>query len=204
MDTFVTDAIIELLQEWGIWGVLLSMIIEGTAFPFIGTFFIVTVGFVLELPWLDIFWISLLGSFLYAAGSYIPYYLGYKLENLVQRKLSPSKKANLEKATAAFNKYGIWSVAIASPLHLGNVIPFLAGMARMNLLHYTLLTMLGIAPTTFLLLSLGRFYTGDTETVIAWIEDYQYHVLIGFVVVTAAYMGWKGYRQHRGKKGIDV
>jgi hypothetical protein len=40
----MTESILRLVEDWGIWGVLLSLIIEGSALPFIGTFFIVTVG----------------------------------------------------------------------------------------------------------------------------------------------------------------
>lgn len=69
----MTETIINLVEEWGIWGVLLSLFIEGSAFPFIGTFFIVTVGFILDLSWFGTGGISLLGSFLYAVGSYLPY-----------------------------------------------------------------------------------------------------------------------------------
>lgn len=193
----MAEQLVELLQEWGIWGILASLFIEGSAFPFIGTFFIVTAGFVIDVTWMERGRISLFGSFLYAAGSYIPYFIGYKLEETLIRRLSPAKQESVEKAMAMFRKYGIWSVAIASPLHLGNVVPFVAGMSKMNLLHYTLLTMLGIAPSTFVLLSIGSFYTGDSETVIETIERYQVVGLIGFGAITALYLFWKIRKNRR-------
>ncbi|QTL52896.1 MULTISPECIES: DedA family protein [Priestia] len=195
----MTETILRLVEDWGIWGVLLSLFIEGSAFPFIGTFFIVTVGFILDLSWFEIGGISILGSFLYAVGSYIPYFIGYKLGNSLENRLSPSKRAGLEKAKANFSKYGIWSIVISSPLHLGNVIPFLAGVSNMNLRLYTLLTMIGIAPTTFLFLSIGHFYNGDTETAIKTIKDYQSLLFTGFVIITVGYIGWRT-RGHRQKK----
>jgi membrane protein DedA with SNARE-associated domain len=188
------------IQDWGIGGILLSLLIEGSAFPFIGTFFIVTMGFLLDLTWFELAWISVLGSLLYTLGSYIPYYIGYKLENKLLVKMSPARRASLEKAKAAFGKYGIWSVAISSPLHLGNVVPFLAGMSNMKLRTYTLLTMLGIAPSTFLLLAVGRLYPGDKETVMQAIVDYQSIILAVFVVITLLYAGWKWYGTRRKKK----
>ncbi|MET3408437.1 membrane protein DedA with SNARE-associated domain [Priestia aryabhattai] len=187
----MTETIWSLVENRGIWGVLLSMFIEGSSFPFIGTFFIVTVGFILDLSWFEIGEISLLGSFLYAVGSYIPYFIGCKLGNSLENKLSPAKKAGLEKVKDNFSKYGIWSVAISAPLHLGNVVPFLAGMSNMNLRLYTLLTIIGIAPTTFLFLSIGHFYDGDTETIIETIADYQSLLLIGFVMITVGYVAGK-------------
>lgn len=196
----MTQTIVSHAEDWGLWGVLLSLFIEGTAFPFIGTFFIITIGFILNLSWFEIAGTSLLGSFLYTAGSYIPFFIGYKLGHSFENRLSPQKRATLEKAKANFSKYGIWSVVISSPLHLGNVIPFLAGASNMNLRQYTLLTMTGIAPTTFLFLSIGHFYDGDTETVIRTIADYQSLLLAGFVIMTAGYAIWKTQRSRFQQK----
>ncbi|MHC8520342.1 hypothetical protein ACPJHQ_02450 [Rossellomorea sp. H39__3] len=51
----MTEYMLEAAQDWGVWGILLSLFIEGSAFPFVGTLFIVTVGFLLELSWLELF-----------------------------------------------------------------------------------------------------------------------------------------------------
>lgn len=196
----LTEKLVDWLNEWGVFGVLASLFVEGTAFPIVGTLLIVTFGFVMELDWHEMLWISLLGSFLYAVGSYIPYYLGYKLGDVLIRKLSPARRERLARASAAFSKYGIWSVAISSPLHLGNVVPFLAGLSKMRLGLYTALTMLGIAPSTFLLLSIGRLYPGDREQALRVIEAYQLWILAGLVAATAAWIGWRRYRQRRAKE----
>ncbi|REJ17100.1 MAG: hypothetical protein C6W59_07420 [Paenibacillaceae bacterium] len=198
----MAETLLELLEEWGIWGVLASLFIEGSAFPFIGTFFIVTVGFVMELSWLQIAWISAVGSLLYAIGSYIPYFIGYALGSGLAKRLSEARRQQLEQASAAFSKYGIWSVAIASPLHLGNAVPFIAGMSRMKLHLYTLLTMLGIAPSTFLLLSIGKFYPGDRDAAMDAIVEYQSYILAAFMILTAAYIGWKIYRSRLARRNV--
>jgi membrane protein DedA with SNARE-associated domain len=199
----MAEAMLDILEKWGIWGILASLFIEGSAFPFIGTFFIVTVGFLMDLTWFEIAWISMLGSLSYAVGSYIPYSIGYFLEGRLKKRLSSATQERLVQAQTAFSKHGIWSVAISSPLHLGNVVPFVAGMARMDLRIYTLLTLLGIAPTTFLLLSIGRLYPGDTETVIHMIDQYQGIVLVVFIAVTAIYMAWKIISKRR-KQSEDI
>lgn len=200
----MTEFLLSLIENWGIAGVLLSLFIEGSAFPFIGTFFIVTVGFIIDLNWFEIGWISLLGSFLYAIGSYIPYYFGYKLGNSFENRLSASKKESLERAKASFSKYGVWSVAISSPLHLGNIVPFLAGISNMKLHLYTLLTMIGIAPTTFLFLSIGQFYKGDMESIIKMITNYQTFLLLGLVIITILFISWKSYSHRQHKKAANL
>ncbi|QOR66612.1 VTT domain-containing protein [Cytobacillus suaedae] len=196
----MTEMILGLIEEWGIWGILLSMFIEGSALPFFGTFLIITVGFIMDLSWFELAWISLVGSLVYAIGSYIPYYIGLKFGKSVEKRLSQDKREKLEKAKVSFTKHGIWSVALSSPLHLGNVIPFLAGMSNMKLSIYTLLTIAGIAPSTFILLSIGRFYQGDIDTVIAFVTEYQSRLLLVFLLLTIAYIVWKIYGEKRRKK----
>jgi membrane protein DedA with SNARE-associated domain len=195
----MTESILSLIEEWGIWGVLLSLFIEGSALPFIGSFIMVTVGFILDLTWFEMVWISITGSFLYAIGSWIPYFIGYKFGKSVEDRLSDVKREKLTKAKKAFSKNGVWSVAISSPLHLGNFVPFLAGISHMKLRTYTLLTMIGIAPSTFLFLSIGHFYPGDFRNVMNTVTDYQLLLLILFALITLFYMGIKflGYRQQK-------
>lgn len=184
----MSEWIMNIAEEWGIWGVLFSLFIEGSALPFVGTFFILTMGFMIDLTWVEMAIVSLVGSFLYTSGSYIPYFISLKLGGKVEERLKPEKRGKLKEAQEKFNRYGIWSVAIASPLHLGNVIPFMAGMAKMNMKAYTLLTMLGIAPSTFLFLSIGKYYGGEKEVILDVIDRYQTVVFIGFVIVTVVYM----------------
>lgn len=199
----MAEILLALIKDWGIGGVLLSLFIEGSAFPFIGTFLIVTVGFIMDLNLFELGWISLLGSFVYALGSYIPYYIGHKFGKSIENRLTPAKKENVAKVKASFNKHGVWSVAILSPLHLGNVVPLLAGMSNMNLRLYTLLTMLGIAPTTFLFFSIGSFYDGETETIIKMITDYQSLMLLAFGFISIIYIGSKVYNHCRKRGNLE-
>lgn len=200
----MTDFLLTLIDKWGIGGILFSLFIEGSAFPFVGTFFIVTVGFILNLSWMEVAWISLTGSFLYALGSYIPYTIGYKLGNSVENRLNLTQREKMEKVKNRLNKYGVWSIAVLSPLHLGNVIPFIAGMSNMKVLPYTALTMLGIGPSTFLLLSIGRFYDGDAKQLINRITDYQTMLLVVLGAMTIGYISWKVLKQRNQKRKIEV
>lgn len=72
-------------------------------------------------------------------------------------------------------------------------------MSKMNLRLYTLLTIMGMVPTTFLFLSIDHFYDSDTETTIETIADYQSLLLIGFIMITVGYVGWK-VRNRRQKR----
>lgn len=192
----MTYDIFNFLKEWGIIGVLVSLFIEGSAFPFIGTFFVITMGFIMDLTWLEIFYVSIIGSLLYTFGSYIPYFIGYKLGISVKNRLEMNKRKNLEKTNSFFNKYGAWSVALTSPLPIGNAVPIIAGMSKMKIGFYTLFTMIGITPTTFLFLSLGRIYQGNPDIIIKKINDIQLSLLIGFMIISCLFI-WKVFLNHR-------
>lgn len=196
----MTEKLLSLVEQWGIWGVYLSLFIEGSAFPFVGTFFLITVGFLLELTWIDIGFISIIGSLLYAMGSYIPYFIGLKFGSTIENRLKEDKRKKFEKMKKGFSKYGVWSVAISSPLHLGNVVPFVAGVSKMSLSTYTLLTMVGIAPTTFLFLSLGYFHSGEPDEVIAMINSYFEYALLGFIGITIGYIYLKSQRHSQKRR----
>ncbi|WP_066054212.1 DedA family protein [Robertmurraya korlensis] len=200
----MTEILLALIDEWGIGGIYLSLFIEGSAFPFIGTFFIVTVGFIRDMSWVEMILVSIIGSFLYALGSYIPYAIGYRLGHSIENRLSLRHREKLAKVKRNLNKHGIWSIAILSPLHLGNVIPFIAGMSNMKLFPYTILTMLGIAPSTFLFLSIGHFYEGDIDAILKIITEYQTILLVGFVVVTFMYIGWKVVKRRGQKDKVEM
>jgi membrane protein DedA with SNARE-associated domain len=199
----MTDLLLNLIEEWGIGGIFLALLIEGSAIPFIGTFYIVKVGFILKLTWFEILAISVIGSFLYAVGSYIPYAIGYKLGKSLEYKLSATQRGKIAKVKKSINRRGVWSIAILSPLHLGNVIPFLAGMSTIKLPLYTGLTMLGMAPSTFIFLSIGHIYEGDIKTIVNMITKYQTMFLYGIGVLLLLFLGWKNYKYRTHKKKVE-
>lgn len=202
----MSHSIYAFIEEWGIWGIIFSMFIEGSSFPFIGTFFLITMGVVMELTWFEMIFTSIFGSFLYAVGSYIPYYFGYKVGKITENRLTSKRREKYQKTKEYFSRYGVWSVAISSPLPLGNFVPFMAGISRMNIGLYTLLTMIGIIPTTFLYLSIGHFYPGNIQELIQQIQHFQITILIGFILIFGLYIWSKlrhKYQNHTERMESD-
>lgn len=176
--------ITRLFEEWGVWGILFSQLLEGSSFPFVGSAFMVTAGILMDLSRLDIVWISLGGSLFYTVGSYIPYFIGLKLGESAERKMSSDKRAKLDKTKKAMRKYGNWCVAVLSPLPIGNVVPFFAGMSKMNIWKYSLLTVIGTFPATLLFLGIGYFYSGEKGRAMDVILLLQVIFFIAFTVIT--------------------
>jgi len=111
-------------------------------------------------------------------------------ERLGEEKLNrgPFKK-KLRRAQHLFNRYGEWSIAAARPSGAGMFISFAAGMGRVKLWRYLLLTVAGTYPWYLLLLFLGRAYKGNAEKVFNLIQTYSGYIFAGIV---AAVLIWAG------------
>ncbi|MDN4524983.1 DedA family protein [Fictibacillus fluitans] len=189
-----------LFEEWGVWGILLSQLLEGSSFPFVGSAFMVTAGVLMDFSWMDRVWIALSGSLFYTAGSLVPYLIGLKLGESAERKMSLDKRAKLDKITEYISKYGNWCVAVLSPLPVGNVVPFFAGMSRMNIWKYSLLTMTGTFPATLLFLGIGYFYSGEKGSAMDIILILQVILFMMFTVIALLIAVWKYIVNRRPNK----
>ncbi|MFE8702374.1 DedA family protein [Cytobacillus sp. FJAT-54145] len=165
--------IFNLIDNYGEFGLYLSFFIEGTALPLIGTFIVISYGFLIDLSLIRILSISVFGALLYTIGSWIPYYIGYYLDEKMSLRLKAEHKEKLIKVKDLFARHGVWSIVISSPLPLGNMVPFAAGISNVHIFRYSLLTFLGIAPTTFLYLLLGQLVPITTNELIVLINRYQ-------------------------------
>nr|WP_269320344.1 VTT domain-containing protein [Bacillus sp. EB01] len=129
--------------------------------------------------------------------------MGNKLGKSLEYKLSETQRGKIAKVKESISRRGVWSIAILSPLHLGNVIPFLAGMSNIKLPLYTGLTMLGMAPSTFIFLSIGHIYEGDIKTIVTMITKYQTMFLYGVGVILLMFFGWKIHKYLNHKKKVE-
>ncbi|WP_154991348.1 DedA family protein [Priestia megaterium] len=179
-----------LLKQFGIWGLLSGLAIEASSLPFPGSLLTLTYGYLLNMHIVKLLLIALAGSAVYTAFSFIPYGIGYKLEDKVKKKLSKKKKA-FEKSQKWFKKCGLWSIAIARPLGLGNYISYLSGLSKVKPMPFALLTFLGIFPLNIAMLWLGQI--GNFKSIQSFISDAQTYILIAAVVAVCGFLIYKFY-----------
>ena len=115
------DFVINMLREFGIWGLLAGLAIEASSLPFPGSLITLAYGYLLKLSFIEIILIALLGSAVYTIFSFIPYWIGYKLEHKMKKKMTKKKKT-FEKTQRWFKKCGHWSIDLARPFGIGNYI----------------------------------------------------------------------------------
>ncbi len=172
---------LEWLNTIGIPGLFLSMFLEGSSLPFPGLVIVLSYGYLLSPGYVNTAFIAAGMSMFYSLASLIPYYLGMKLESSLPNKL----KKGLEKGIVLFNRYGVWSVAFSRPFGIGNYISYAAGISRVNLFKYFILTFCGIYPWSYVMILLGDYFNGNYETFKRYFSTYSIYGYGTIVVVIA-------------------
>jgi membrane protein DedA with SNARE-associated domain len=165
------------LKDIGLLGLFVAMFLEGASFPFPGIVVVLSYGYILPFSYLNTIWVAASMSVIYSLASLIPYFIGRKIEGIFQKR--PNK--GLTKAMSLFIRFGGWSVAISRPFGIGNYISYVAGMSKMRLIPYLLLTFIGIYPWSYVMLLLGSYFEGNYQ---AFISFYKNNSVYVYTIVT--------------------
>ncbi|WP_430788670.1 DedA family protein [Virgibacillus flavescens] len=188
------EVVIDVIKEYGIWGLLASLAIEASSLPFPGGLVTLVFGYILQLSFIEIVLYGLLASIVYTVFSIIPYIIGYKLEDKLKEKTSRKK---IEKSERWFKKFGIWSIAFSRPLGIGNYISYVSGVFKVNIWTFLSLTLLGILPWTVGILWLGS--VGNLKSVKSLMEEFQFYALIVVAVAAIIFVFYKLRKKKKGK-----
>ncbi|MBS4196797.1 DedA family protein [Lederbergia citri] len=150
---------LEWLNTIGIPGLFIVMFLEGSSLPFPGLIVVLSYGYVLSPGYVQTIFIAIGMAISYSLSSLIPYFLGQKLERYFPQRF----KKGLEKGTAYFKRYGIWSIALSRPFGIGNYISYVAGISKVNFFKYLFLTFVGIYPWSYVMVLLGDYFKGNYE-----------------------------------------
>lgn len=105
------------------------------------------------------------------------------------------KKSYLDRAHAFFGKHGAKAVILARFLPIfRTMVPFVAGMARMNGRSYFLYTVLGSFCWVFLMMTAGLFF-GQ----IAWVQQHFEAVVIAIILVSMLPVAYEAVMHCRKK-----
>ena len=171
--------ILEWLNTIGISGLYVAMFLEGSSLPFPGVIIVLSYGYLLSPGYINTIFIAAGMSAFYTLASLIPYFLGLKLEERLPQRL----KKGLNKGTAFFNRYGIWSISFSRPFGIGNYIAYVAGMSNVHIIKYFILTFLGIYPWSYIMILLGNYFKGNYEALKNYFSTYS---IYGYAVVIVA------------------
>lgn len=184
------------LNMLGLPGLFTVMFLEGSSLPFPGVIVVLSYGYIISSSgYLEMAIIAIAMSAFYCLASMVPYFLGMKMSGFFSNKL----KKGIDKGSAFFQRYGVWSIALSRPFGVGNYISYVAGMSKINIGKYLLLTFIGIYPWSFVMLFLGDYFNGNIEEVREFFSSY---TMIGYgaVLVIASVVGIFIYINIKKKK----
>jgi membrane protein DedA with SNARE-associated domain len=175
---------LEWVHSIGLPGLFLVMVLEGSSLPFPGIVMVLSFGYLFSPSYLETAFIALGMSISYSLASLIPYLLGMKMEGFLKKRI----KKGLEKGQVFFNRYGIWSIALSRPFGIGNYISYIAGMSKIHLVKYLLLTFIGIYPWSYVMILLGNHLKGNYELYKEYFSTYSVYVYGALFVIIAIFV----------------
>ncbi|MBS4210067.1 DedA family protein [Bacillus sp. FJAT-50079] len=178
---------LEWLSTIGLSGLFIAMFLEGSSLPFPGLAIVLSYGYLLSPEYVATIFIAAGMSVFYSLSSLIPYFIGEKLERIFPNKL----RKKLDRGIHLFNRYGVWSIALTRPFGVGNYISYVAGMSKVNVYKYLLLTFIGIYPWSYVMILAGAYVNGNYEVFKNYFSTYSIYgygmVLCGIAIAIFIY-----------------
>ena len=187
--------------------ITLLMTVESSFIPFPSEVVIPPAAYIAskEGSDLNIFLVVLFGTLGALLGAYINYALAYYLGRPILHKFADSKIGHLlllssekiQKAENYFQTHGKTSTFVGRLIPgIRQLISIPAGLAKMNLISFTLFTFLGAGIWNTILATLGYIAEGQSDLINLYSHEVGYGV-IGIVVLVAAYYLIRYFRKKR-------
>jgi len=167
--------LVDLIFDWGYFGIFLLMAVESSFLPFPSEIVLIPAGYLAEQGQMSVPLImgsALAGSLL---GAFINYYLALTLgRKFLQNygKYFFINEATLEKMENFFAKHGAISTFIGRLIPgIRQLISVPAGLSRMNLTVFSIYTALGASIWAFILTMLGYFIGENQELIDIYLKQ---------------------------------
>ncbi len=201
----ITDPIVEfavdVTEKLGLWGIFLLMAPESACIPIPSEATMLFAGFNVSEGNYSLWAAVLVASFANLVGSWVAYAVGYygRVELLEQHgKKLHIKPSHLHWADRWFEKYGDAAVFFSRMLPIiRTFISLPAGVARMPILRFSVLTFAGAVPWNLMLTLIGREARDNWTT---WKDKLHYvdYAVAALIVAFAAYLAIRWWR-NRGR-----
>jgi len=184
----IVDFIVQTVGDLGYAGIFIMMFLESTFFPFPSEVVMIPAGYLVYKGEMNMLVVLLCGITGSLAGALFNYYLAIYVGRSILIRYGRYffiKESTIIKAENFFAKHGHISTFSGRLIPaVRQLISFPAGLARMNLLSFTIYTTLGATIWVVILTLLG-YYIGDNE---ALVKDYLstiIYILLGLITLGA-------------------
>lgn len=180
---YINTFILNIINKFGYFGIFLLITIENLFPPIPSEIILTFSGFIAKSANLNLFFIivsSTLGSLV---GAIILYYLGYFLNDKIISILRLNKD-NMNKTIEEFKENGKKSVLIGrlAPI-IRSLISIPAGIAKMNILEFIILTTIGSFIWNTTLILLGNMIGENYYLVSKYINSYYKPIIIIVIIL---------------------
>jgi len=187
----LAQLLVDTVFDWGYFGIYLLMSIESSFIPFPSEIVLVPAGYLASNGEMSVFMIMLcaLGGSL--SGAFINYFLALSLGRKFLLKygryffISEKSLINMEHF---FQKYGAISTFTGRLIPgIRQLISIPAGIARMNLVQFTIFTSLGAGLWAFILVMLGYFVGENEELINVYLKQITFALLACLFIIAYVY-----------------
>ena len=183
--------LVDLIFDWGYIGIVIMMAIESSFIPFPSELVLVPAGYLAaqgEMSIAAIMGSALAGSLI---GAFVNYYLAFTLGRKFLIKFGKYffiKETTLLKMEDYFEKHGHISTFTGRLIPgIRQLISIPAGIAKMNLVEFSLYTTLGAGIWALVLTLLGYFIGTNQELIQQYLKEITLLVVALLVILVAVY-----------------
>ena len=172
-----------MINKFGYFGIFLLIMIENLFPPIPSEIILTFSGFIADEAKLNLFLIIISATLGSVVGAIILYYLGYFLNDKIIKILKLNKN-NTNKTITEVEKSGKNSVLFGrlAPI-IRSLISIPAGIAKMNIMEFTILTTIGSFIWNTILILLGNMIGENYLIVSHIIKDYYKPLIIIFLII---------------------
>ena len=191
----VAQLLVDLIFDWGYVGIFLLMAVESSFVPFPSEIVMIPAGYLASQGEMSLVLVLLSGLGGSMIGAFVNYYLALTLGRKILLKYGRYffiKKESLWKMESYFNKHGHISTFTGRLIPgIRQLISIPAGLAKMNLLQFSLFTALGAGLWSLVLTLLGYFIGENQELISTYLRQITIGVVGSLVVIGYIYYRYK-------------
>ena len=176
----------------GYWGIFLLMFLESTFFPFPSEIIMIPAGYLAYQGEMNVYivvFVGIMGSLL---GALFNYYLALYFGRAFLLKYGKYvfiKEETLDKLEAFFTKHGELSTFNGRLIPgIRQLISLPAGLAKMNVLHFSVYSALGAGIWVIVLVALGYLLGSNQELISEYLHTATVIALISVALITLFYV----------------
>lgn len=184
----IVDFIVNTVGDLGYIGIFIMMFLESTFFPFPSEVVMIPAGYLVHKGEMNMAMVLFCGISGSLAGALFNYYLAIYVGRAVLIKYGKYffiKESTIQKAERFFENHGHISTFSGRLIPaVRQLISFPAGLARMNIVSFSIYTTLGASIWVVILTLLG-YYIGDNEALVKEYLSTIIYILLGLIALGA-------------------